>query len=194
VHLATLHFPDPNPFGPPSVAAVLVAIVLVALSRSEIGAGAVKLAPALLLLFAAFTAGSIPNSLLVGVRSFPDADDLVAWIIYQSFGLGFAVHNFRLPGRATLLNAAAFTIVHGGCLVLVAVAVLLGNLWPGVVFAALFVVIVLGSAIHRTLDVRRHRRLDQGLCAACAYDLRGSRDSGACPECGARTPWARGAA
>src|SRR5688572_18337739 len=118
--LATIHYPDPNPFGLPSVTAVLVVIVLVALSRSEIGPGVVRLAPALLLLFAAFVDGSIPSAFLFGGRSFPDADDYVAWIIYQSFGLGFAIHNFQLPVRAAVFNGAVFAVVHGGCLVLVA--------------------------------------------------------------------------
>lgn len=192
--LATLHYPDPNPLGVPSVAAMLVVIVLVALSRSEIGPGVVKLAPALLLLFAAFVDGSVPNGLFLGGGRSPDADDHVAWIIYQSFGLGFAVHNFRLPLRASLLNGAVFTVVHGVCIVGVGAALLLENLWPAVLLAALYVVAIAGATIYRTLDVRRHRRLDQGLCTACAYDLRGSRDSGACPECGAPTPWTHGAA
>jgi hypothetical protein len=30
----------------------------------------------------------------------------------------------------------------------------------------------------------RRRRRERGLCAQCGYDLRGSKDSGRCPECG----------
>ena len=30
----------------------------------------------------------------------------------------------------------------------------------------------------------RRRRRERGLCARCGYDLRGSKDSGRCPECG----------
>jgi hypothetical protein len=34
------------------------------------------------------------------------------------------------------------------------------------------------------IRTKRRARLAQGRCAACAYDLRGSKDSGRCPECG----------
>ena len=38
---------------------------------------------------------------------------------------------------------------------------------------------------HLFARVRRLRRIERGLCPKCAYDLRGSADAAACPECGA---------
>lgn len=34
------------------------------------------------------------------------------------------------------------------------------------------------------------KRVPEGLCRQCRYDLRGSRMSARCPECGTPTPWA----
>jgi hypothetical protein len=39
----------------------------------------------------------------------------------------------------------------------------------------------------------RSRRTKAGLCDRCGYDLRGSKDSGKCPECGGMAPAASGA-
>ena len=39
-----------------------------------------------------------------------------------------------------------------------------------------------------TRIVRTRRRRKLGRCARCGYDLRGSRDSGRCPECGSPAP------
>jgi hypothetical protein len=189
--LATLHYPDLNPVGVPSLAALLVVTALLALSRSEIGAGVERLAPALLLVLAALTDGSIPNSIIAG-RVFPDADDDIAWIIYQSFGFGFAISNFRLPGRGTLFNGAVFAILHGGCLVLVGVGMLLESLTWALLIADVYVVLATIVAVRRAFDMRRRRQQDRGLRAQCAYDLRGSRASAVCPECGTATPWAAG--
>jgi hypothetical protein len=56
-------------------------------------------------------------------------------------------------------------------------------LWPGfVIDTALYgcpVLIGFGAS-----DIRRWRRRRRGLCAHCAYDLRGLSKGAACPECG----------
>ena len=76
-------------------------------------------------------------------------------------------------------------------MVAVAAGVATQDLGSALILAALYVASVVTAGVRRALDLRRHRRLDSDLCVACAYDLRGSRDSGACPECGTATPWAR---
>src|SRR5688500_10587804 len=47
-----------------------------------------------------------------------------------------------------------------------------------------------GPATISALRRRRAGRFRRGFCAGCAYDLRGSEQSGRCPECGTAVPYA----
>jgi hypothetical protein len=51
--------------------------------------------------------------------------------------------------------------------------------------AAWWVLLLVPHAFRGLLGRRRHRR---GLCAVCAYDLRGTQVGSPCPECGAALP------
>jgi hypothetical protein len=61
----------------------------------------------------------------------------------------------------------------------------IGLIWPGFAINTLFYAATLWSLFAALGVVRRWRRIKRGLCAKCAYDLRGSNAS-ACPECGTR--------
>lgn len=60
------------------------------------------------------------------------------------------------------------------------------SLATGAVGAAglLALISLVRTRVIRVIELRRHSR---GLCARCKYDMRGSIESGRCPECGA--PW-----
>ena len=52
--------------------------------------------------------------------------------------------------------------------------------------AVIFVPMLPFIAVAFAQDMRRTYRRSRLLCEACAYDLRGSREAGKCPECGKR--------
>ena len=61
----------------------------------------------------------------------------------------------------------------------------LGLIWPGFAINTVFYAFVLWLLFAAPFALRRWRRIRRGLCPKCAYDLRGSADAAACPECGA---------
>ena len=61
--------------------------------------------------------------------------------------------------------------------------------WPLVTATALPPLLWLGARSRRASVLRRRRSL--GLCPNCGYDLRGSRGSGRCSECGEAVPAVR---
>lgn len=56
-------------------------------------------------------------------------------------------------------------------------------LWPGFAINTIFYGVVLWLLFVAPFKLRKWRRTRRGLCAACAYDLRGDFESG-CSECG----------
>ena len=56
-------------------------------------------------------------------------------------------------------------------------------IWPGFAINAIFYAVVLWMLVAGPRSLNRKRRRMRGLCANCAYDLRGT-PSGVCPECG----------
>jgi hypothetical protein len=52
--------------------------------------------------------------------------------------------------------------------------------------------LILGPAVYLLPFGRRRKRLDQGRCPVCGYDMRGLADPDRCPECGAGWREARG--
>ncbi|MHC4476766.1 MAG: hypothetical protein ACYTEL_14045 [Planctomycetota bacterium] len=99
--LATLYWPSLNPVGPPSIFAVLVVLVLWGGTSEFFGPRlAVRKvliagAPLLLLILLALTEGSVVFYDWHYGRSFPDAADYTAGIIYLAFGFGIALQNLR---------------------------------------------------------------------------------------------------
>ena len=58
-------------------------------------------------------------------------------------------------------------------------------LWPGFAINTVFYAFILWLLFAGPFVLRRRRRIRRGLCPKCGYDLRGSKDASACPECGA---------
>ncbi|HZW07724.1 MAG TPA: hypothetical protein VFF65_11435, partial [Phycisphaerales bacterium] len=61
----------------------------------------------------------------------------------------------------------------------------LGQGWAAGAFAAFAALYVGLLLLARSRDLRRTRP-QEGLCAACGYDVRGVADGGLCPECGTK--------
>ena len=57
-------------------------------------------------------------------------------------------------------------------------------IWPGLAINTVFYAAILWGLLATCLALRRLWRIGSGLCPKCAYDLRGSKDASACPECG----------
>jgi len=57
-------------------------------------------------------------------------------------------------------------------------------IWPGFAINTAFYAVVLWLLFAGPFVLRRWRRIRRGLCPKCAYDLRGSAGTAACPECG----------
>jgi len=64
----------------------------------------------------------------------------------------------------------------------------LGPIWPGFAIDTVFYAAILWLLFAAPFALRRRRRIKRGLCPKCAYDLRGSKEATACPECGAARP------
>jgi len=58
-------------------------------------------------------------------------------------------------------------------------------IWPGFAINTVFYAVILWLIFAAPLALRRRRRTKRGLCPKCAYDLRGTPQATACPECGA---------
>ena len=56
--------------------------------------------------------------------------------------------------------------------------------WPGFAINTVFYAVGGWLLFAAPFALRRWRRIRRGLCPKCAYDLRGTPDGTACPECG----------
>src|SRR5947209_11503284 len=115
--LATLHFPDTNPFGTPSiVATTLVACLFVATSRlvsirTRVQRWLVAVTQPVFLGISAITEGSPVYYIWWHRRSFPDLDDFVAAWLYLAVGLVCAVQCLRYPEAGLRVCGALFSFV-----------------------------------------------------------------------------------
>ena len=57
-------------------------------------------------------------------------------------------------------------------------------IWPGFAINTVFYAGILWMLFAGPFALRRRSRRRRGLCVKCGYDLRGSVDANACPECG----------
>jgi len=64
-------------------------------------------------------------------------------------------------------------------------------IWPGFAINTVFHAVVLWLLFAGPFVLRRRRRIRRGLYPKCAYDLRGTAEGAACPECGAAVTVAR---
>lgn len=180
--LATYWYPDLNPLGFPSIAAVAFLCVLILLSwRTSSSSRWRKIlaaAPALML-----TAWGLTSPL--HMRR-PDADDYAAEAVCLAGAFGFALASFRVPRRAYRIIGAAFTTVSGALIVHAALEPLCwySSHWPESVIPWVFIGLWSPGLLYLwRRSVRREKR-EKGFCVVCGYDLRASYEFGRCPECG----------
>lgn len=184
--LATLYFPNLNPVGQPSIVAAVIATILVLLSSPRLVRSVnarrltVQVALLLFLLLLAGTEGALPG------RSFPDADDRVAAVIYVVFGFAFALESFRYSGALLRINGFFYSYVYGSVLVFLAAGMPIKSFddsWIAQATVPVFCLLFLPVMLRLRKQARRRELKSKGLCEACGYDLTGN-ESGICPECG----------
>lgn len=184
--LATPYYPNLNPVGAPSVFAAGIALAFWAFSK-PLGTPVIMqrlvracASPVLLAMAVLGTSSRGPN-----------ADELVAAIIYLVFGFAFALNCFALLHLGYRAIGWVFTLAHGSLLIML-VAPWLFVLYSSferddsqVVLGGLIVFVIAWTAVLLSIDRRARRRLreQRGCCTACSYSLTGNV-SGVCPECG----------
>ena len=91
-----------------------------------------------------------------------------------------------LPCRALRRIALSedFSVVHDSSLDLRGMRLPVNPIWPGFAINTVFYACVLWLLFAGPFVLRRRRRIRRGLCPKCAYDLRGTPEGVACPECG----------
>jgi hypothetical protein len=130
--LATLHAPDTNPFGAPSIVAITFAVCLIVATsklvsiRPRAQRWLIAVSQPFFLGISAITEGSPVFYIWWHKRSFPDLDDFVAAWLYLGFGLVCAVRCLRYPEVWLRCCAAVFSFVFGSFIVAEAVMILWG--------------------------------------------------------------------
>lgn len=202
--LATIHSPDTNPVSLLSVSTLIACTALTVLlslttirhsvhrQRMAVSAAGVAAGVAVFFAFA-----------LTGVRRV-DADLMLTATLLLAFAFGYAMSGLRGPsllagGLAALISA--FCAYSVGFAVIAVLNELVSEgrdsyLLTDLQVAVLPVVIVLlwGALAVKLLPRFRDRsvsvnRSRVGHCTHCDYDLRGSADRQACPECGKAIDW-----
>lgn len=206
VPLATLWWPNLNPVGWISFAALGVSATMAVLASRWVIPAVQRVAvlgsPVILfvLLAALVELWGPPNVHFSYARfyaRFLDASDFAAFIILTATGFGLGLSNLRRPGRVHRTAGYLCVLVFGCPIVysfadwfqvatlfhFTGVAASLPS-WPPFVAAAAFLLVCLVLLPVIETRARRRRRLAAGCCTRCGYDLRGS-DGTSCPECGA---------
>ncbi len=185
--LATLYFPDLNPIGPGSIFAVLITGLFVCMTSDQPFGLPLKTRRR-----CSITATWLFGLIVVFItaagqgRVFPDAHELVGFIVFIVFGLAFALQDFKYQSWPAFTSAAIWSLVCGTILITFTNGILPNPLSNGVVvLITAYWLLWLFLVIWRYDRLRKIRMIERELCAECGYNLTGNV-SRTCPECGCK--------